>query len=78
MKKSSGYRVMPKQAVIRHYKSSRVFRTIGHRITFEHELRDRMQFSVSNQLDWRTQPCVMIFVLGSETEHGQANTAECG
>jgi hypothetical protein len=62
MRESTGYRVAPKQAVIRH--SSQVAfaaRPVRDRITFAvTELRDRMQVSVSNQLDRKTQNCAVV------------------
>jgi len=41
-------------------------------------LRDRMQFSVSNQFDQRMQNYVIIYLPGTETEHGQTNFAKRG
>ena len=44
----------------------------------QEELRDQMQFPVSNQLDERAQKCVIISLPGAEIEHGQTNFAKRG
>jgi len=42
------------------------------------KLRDRTQFSVSNQLDQETHKCVIISSPETETEHGQTYFAKRG
>ena len=48
------------------------------RIPHQEELRDQMQFPVSNQLDERARKCVIISLSETDIEHGQTNFAKRG